>query len=207
MRRSFLVLALLLALASGVVAQEGFSVDTISDALFARMKGKSFPTGCTVARNELRHVSLLHYNLKGEVQQGELVCNRAIANDLLDIFRELFRRHYPIESVRLIDDFDADDERSMQANNTSCFCFRTVDGSKKLSKHALGMAIDVNPLYNPCVKGGRVSPANGAKYARRNRSFPCKIDQQDLCYRLFRQHGFTWGGSWRSLKDYQHFEK
>ena len=99
----------------------------------------------------------------------------------------------------------------MAANNTTCFNYRTVAGSSKLSAHSLGKAVDINPLYNPCVKTRHghttIQPARGKAYTDRNRKFNYKIDRQDLCYRLFRQHGFTWGGDWRSLKDYQHFEK
>lgn len=114
---------------------------------------------------------------------------------------------YPIERMRLIDDYGADDERSMRANNTSCFCYRTVGSSQKLSKHAQGLAIDMNPLYNPCVKGSRVQPSTSLRYADRGRKFSYKIERGDLLWRLFTERGFRWGGSWRSLKDYQHFER
>ena len=114
--------------------------------------------------------------------------------------------------MRLPDVYDADDERQMRANNTSCFCYRNVSGSKNLSKHARGLAIDINPLQNPCVKLRRngtiqIQPAAGRKYALRKLKFPYKIEKGDLCYRLFIEHGFSWGGNWRSTKDYQHFEK
>ena len=100
----------------------------------------------------------------------------------------------------------------MRANNTSCFCFRVIKGSSKLSAHAQGLAVDLNPLYNPCVKTRRdgtlfIQPSTAAPYVDRSRRFAHKIDRQDLAYRLFIQHGFSWGGAWRSSKDYQHFEK
>ena len=87
----------------------------------------------------------------------------------------------------------------------------TAIGSKRLSKHAQGIAIDINPLYNPCVtrkKDGTliVEPSTGKPYINRNAKFPYKIKRGDLCYRLFIQHGFRWGGDWKSKKDYQHFE-
>ena len=114
--------------------------------------------------------------------------------------------------MQLIDDYDADDERSMRANNTSCFNYRPSAGSKKLSKHSRGLAIDINPLYNPCVRrlangSTSVQPATAGKYTNRSKKQRYMIDKNDLCYRLFVKHGFTWGGSWRSLKDYQHFER
>lgn len=188
-------------------AQKSFVVDTLTDAVFLRMQGSSFPVGCSIPRSDLRYLRVLHYDAGGQVQQGELVCNKAIAQDLIDIFRQLYHAHYPIERMRLIDDYDADDEQSMRANNTSCFCFRAISGSHKLSKHAQGLAIDINPLYNPYIKGTQILPRNAAKYCNRKLSFPYKIVAGDLCHRLFLQHGFHWGGSWRSLKDYQHFEK
>ena len=141
-----------------------------------------------------------------------MVCNKAIAEDLLEIFQELYRQRYPIERMRLIDDYDADDERSMQDNNSSSFCYRVVEGSTKLSKHAQGMAVDVNTLYNPCVRKRKdgtvlVQPSTAKRYTNRSRKFPYKIVEGDLMFRLFTERGFQWGGHWKSLKDYQHFEK
>ena len=95
----------------------------------------------------------------------------------------------------------------MAADNTSCFNYRPKTGMRELSKHALGLAVDINPLENPYVRSSRVCPAAGATYADRTKDFPHKIDRNDLCYKLFRERGFTWGGAWRSVQDYQHFEK
>ena len=202
-----LIIFALLLLSQAAFAQQGCSADTLSDAVFARMQGKSFPEKCTVRRTDLRYLTVLHYDAKGPVHQGELVCNKAIATDLLYIFKELYKAHYPIERMRLIDDYDADDERSMRDNNTSCFCFRAVEGTKVLSKHARGLAVDVNPLYNPYVKGSVIQPQTARKWADRSRRSAYTIKRRDLLWRLFTERGFQWGGSWKSLKDYQHFEK
>ena len=196
-----------MASAAVAVGQEDFSVAAVSDSVFWHMQGKSYPLGCTVSRDDLRYVQVLHYDAGGEVHRGELVCNKAIAQDLIYIFQALYQARYPIERMQLIDDFGADDELSMQANNTSCFCYRVVAGSTKLSKHAQGLAIDVNPLYNPCVKGREVQPEAGRPYADRAQRHPYTIVRGDLLWRLFTERGFQWGGAWRSLKDYQHFEK
>lgn len=183
---------------------DGFEIHTIDDALFARIKGKSFKTNGTTKRDDLRYLTLLYINESGTTQHGEMICNKAIAKDLIEIFRELYRQHYPIHSIRLVDEYNADDETSMEANNTSCFNYRGTSSGAKLSKHAQGMAIDINPLWNPCIhltgrNAGKIEP----KTAKRTH----KIDRNDLCYKLFIKHGFRWGGSWRSLKDYQHFER
>ena len=194
----------------GIYAQN-FSQQEITDSIFARIEGKSFKENCTTPREDLRYLKVLHYNKEGEELEGELICHKDIADDLLAIFRELHRAKYPIERMVLIDEYDADDEASMRANNTSAFNFRPASGMRRLSKHSTGMAIDINPLYNPLVKHRegrtRVYPSTATPYIDRTRDFPYKIVKGDLCYRLFKQHGFSWGGDWRRSKDYQHFEK
>ena len=112
----------------------------------------------------------------------------------------------------MIDEYDGDDIASMEDNNTSCFNYQVAEGSSSLSKHAYGLAVDVNPLYNPYITynedgSQKVSPTAAVNYADRSASFPYKIDEDDLCYKLFIRHGFTWGGNWNNSKDYQHFQK
>ena len=207
----FLLFIFLFLSVVGVEAQE-FSVQPIPDSVFLRMQGRSWPKGCTVRRVDLRYLRLSHFDAEKKEHVGEMVCNKAIANDLMEIFRELYRQKYPIQRIRLIDDYEANDERSMRDNNSSCFCYRKVSGTTKLSKHATGMAVDINTLYNPYVHTGKdgrriVEPSTATKYVDRRQSFPYKIVKGDLLHRLFLQHGFKWGGSWRTMKDWQHFEK
>lgn len=175
------------------------------------MEGKSFPNDCTVKWSELRYLQIVHYNGEGAIQLGEMVCNKAIAGDLLQIFRQLYNAHYPIERMLLIDRYGASDENSMSHNNSSCFCFRKIKGQKHLSKHALGLAVDINPLYNPCIRHikGRltIQPANGKCYTDRKKVNRYTITRTSLIYKLFTRYGFKWGGAWKSLKDYQHFER
>lgn len=194
------------------VIDNDFRADPIPDAVFERMKGKSYPKDCTINRKDLRYVKVLISDGKGGSKPGEMVVNKAIAKDVVEIFHELYHAGYPIERMELIDNYDAVDDRSMRANNSSSFCYRVVAGTKKLSNHARGLAIDINPLYNPWVhknKAGKtlVDPKAGEPYADRTKSFPYKIDKSDLAYKVFKKHGFTWGGEWNSSKDYQHFEK
>ena len=185
-----------------------FSCDTIPESVKLRMIGKSYPEeGAQIQLSELRYLKLLYCDFNGRIRKGEMVCNQAIADDLLYIFKELYKAKYPIAGIRLIDDFDGDDLRSMEANNTSCFNYRTKTSGESLSAHALGMAVDINPLQNPFVKGEEVVPGSAQEYADRSVDFPHKITADDLCCKLFRSRGFQWGGAWNSVKDYQHFEK
>ena len=167
-----------------------------------------------VSYDDLRYVSVLYIDFNAREQEGELICNKAVAQDMLEIFYELYRNDYQIEQIRLIDEYSGDDTLSMADNNTSCFNYRVVDGTDSLSKHAYGLAIDINPFYNPYVVFNRnadgstyISPPGSEVYADRSKDFAYKIDESDLCYKLFKEHGFTWGGDWNSCKDYQHFQK
>lgn len=185
-----------------------FTSSAIPPEVEARMRGVSYPADAKIPLSDLRYLRLSYVGFDGVRQTGEMVCHAGIAEDLCEIFRDLYEAEYPIRSIRLVDDFGGSDEASMLADNTSCFNYRPRTGQQRLSVHALGRAVDVNPLENPFVdRRGRVQPAGAEPYADRTADFPHKIDRSDLCYRLFREHGFSWGGAWRSVRDYQHFEK
>ena len=191
--------------------QEGFYYESLNDEIKKRITGISYPEDCPIPYEDLVYVKVLHYNFDGEVNEGELICNKEIAKDIVEIFYELYLAEYQIEKMVLIDEYDGDDTASMSDNNTSCFNYRVVDGTSNLSKHAYGLAIDINPFYNPYVKFNKdgslyISPKGSETYADRTAAFPYKIDETDLCYRLFTERGFIWGGNWNSVKDYQHFQ-
>lgn len=189
---------------------EGFYITEIDDKIFSRIAGKSYKVNCPLPLGDLRYLELLHKNLNGETLRGEMICNARIADDVLEIFKRLYAASYPIERVRLIDEYDADDELSMRDNNSSCFNFRVVSFTNRISRHGYGLAVDINPLYNPYIKtvdGKKViAPDNSADYEDRDKIFPYKITADDLCCRLFKERGFLWGGDcWDDEKDYQHF--
>lgn len=174
---------------------------------FLYLTAQAQPDGVILDTLHIKHI-----DGEGKTQVGVLVCNKMISKDLQEIFAELYKAKYPIERMRPISEYGDDDEASMRANNTSCYCYRVVEGSTKLSNHARGLAIDINPLYNPCVRRKKdgtilIQPATGKPYVDRKKKFKNKITKCDLCYRLFMEHGFKWGGNWNTVKDYQHFEK
>ena len=195
--------------------EDAFYYEPLSEELIASISGVSYPADpseAQISTEELRYLHILHYDFDGQITEGELICNDYIAEDLREIFYELYQAQYQIEKVRLIDAYGGDDHLSMADNNTSCFNYRVVDDTTTLSKHALGLAIDVNPFYNPYVRkdssgGWYVSPEGAESYRDRSADFPHKIDENDLCYQLFKEHGFFWGGDWKNTKDYQHFQK
>lgn len=191
---------------------EAFCSYEIPETVAERMRGKSYPEGCPIPLSDLRYLIIPHFDGHGNVRLGEMVCHRTVARQLLNIFRELYSAHYPIERMVLIDDYDADDERSMSANNTTCFCYRTVADSRKLSRHSLGKAVDINPLYNPFVRrtarGTIITPEAGRQWADRTiADNPYAIRRGDAAWRAFTRRGWRWGGSWRTRPDYQHFQQ
>jgi len=154
---------------------------------------------------------VLYVNFKGNTVTGELICNKAIAQDLVEIFYELYEADYQIEQIRLVDEYGADALLSMQDNNTSCFNCSLLPDIDESFLHDRGLAVDINPFFNPTViyeeEQQRILPTGGESYVDRDKPFAYKIDETDLCYRLFTEHGFAWGGNWNHLKSYHHFEK
>lgn len=189
-----------------------FTAEPLSDTVFARINGISYQENPNIQRDDLRYLRVLHYTPAGEIRIGEMICNSAVSADLLTVFQGLYAVQYPIERMVLIDEYGGDDEQSMAANNTSCFNYRVIAGSTVLSNHAKGLAVDINPQYNPYVTQNadgteHIEPENGTAFADRSRAFPMKIEHGDVCWQIFSDHGFAWGGDWDTPKDYQHFEK
>ena len=205
------LLSLMVWAQGGGVRTGDFTSEAIPDSIWTLMQGKTYHDNPHIGRSDLRYLRVLHYDQEGRVHRGEMVCNRLIADKLLTILRTLYEHRYPIERMVLPDVYDADDERQMRDNNSSCFCYRVIAGSNNLSYHARGLAVDINTLYNPYCRRRKdgtlfVQPATATAYCDRTRQFPYKITADDLCVRLFKEHGFQWGGDWTTRKDYQHFE-
>lgn len=160
-----------------------------------------------ISYDELRYLTVLHHGYDGFVHIGELIVNACVTDEVLQIFKELYLMGYPIEKMRVMSCYGGSDELSMEDNNSSAFNFRYMTDGGKLSYHAYGLAIDLNPKVNPYVKEQLVLPVNGKEYINRDQCVLGMIKKDDAVYQLFKRYGWTWGGDWTSLKDYQHFEK
>ncbi|MDP8976705.1 MAG: M15 family metallopeptidase [Actinomycetota bacterium] len=181
------------------------SAQPIDAATRSRMTS-SWRPGCPVPIEDLRLLSLDHWGFDGGVRRGELVVHRGHAGRVLAAMGRLFEARFPIERMELVDAYGGDDDRSMAANNTSAFNCRAVSGRPGVwSQHSYGWAVDVNPVQNPFMSGGRVSPPAGATYANRSARRPGMIHSGDAAVRAFASVGWGWGGNWGSSKDYQHF--
>ncbi len=187
---------------------EQFTQKPIAEELAHKITGLSWKPEGPVALADLAHLQLLHHGFDGQAHTGEMIVHRLLAAEVLEIFEELHTQRFPIEKIRLIDDYGADDDKSTTDNNSSALCVRRKTGKPhEWSSHSFGTAIDINPLQNPYVKGDVVLPEAGRNYLDRGLLRQGMIIESDMCHRAFVDRGWAWGGHWQSLKDYQHFEK
>jgi D-alanyl-D-alanine carboxypeptidase len=207
--RLFAASAALAALLACVgVAQAAFraSVKPIPADVRTHMIGTSWHRGCPVALRDLRLVTLTFHRFDWTDHLGRLVVHRRQAQHTVTAMHKLYDAGFRIRRMRLVDAYGANDDRSMRHNNTSAFNCRDVAGTSSWSMHAYGRAIDINPVQNPYVSGGHVSPAAGVPYADRDQSRRGMIHGGDAVVRAFSSVGWGWGGYWTgSTKDYQHF--
>ncbi|MEM9203129.1 MAG: M15 family metallopeptidase, partial [Actinomycetota bacterium] len=165
----------------------------------------SWRSGCPVPVEDLRWLEVTHWDMNNQVADGVLVLHVDHVDAVISVFERLFDARFPIESMRPITDFAADDDASMRANNSSAFNCRLIDGTNRWSQHAYGGAIDINPLVNPWVRGDVVDPPGGAAYVDRTIDEPGLIRAGDVVTDAFAAIGWGWGGDWSSSLDYQHF--
>jgi hypothetical protein len=165
---------------------------------------RSWRPGCPVAPAQLRLVTLPYKDFGGVRRTGEIVVNARVVDDVVAVFRDLYRAGFPIRSLRRVDEYGGDDDRSMAADNTSGFNCRDAVGGSGWSQHAYGLAIDVNPVENPYLYGGQVLPPAGAAYTDRSAHRRGTAYPTSALNRAFAARGWGWGGRWRH-PDYQHF--
>jgi hypothetical protein len=209
--KTSLVLIAATALAGAVVASSasaGFegSVSPISPALAKRMTGLSWRPGCPVALRDLRAVRATHRGFDGRDRTGTLIVHRDVAATVLAVLRRLYADGFPIRRMVPVDAYGGSDFRSIEADNTSAFNCRFVDGTTRWSEHAYGRAIDVNPIENPYVgSSGTSSHAASGPYVRRTPFRPGMAAEGHALVRAFDAADWGWGGRWSGAKDYQHF--
>ncbi len=201
------LILVVLAFPASAAAAPAFhgEVKTIGPKIRKKMTGRSWHAGCPVGFKNLRLLQFDHWGFDDKVKQGRLVIHRTEAKDVLGVMRTLYRKHFRMKKVWLVDAYGASDDRSMEADNTSAFNCRFVAGTSRWSEHAYGKAIDINPVENPYVDGSHVSPDKGRPYADRSKRKRGMIHANDKVVRAFKSIGWGWGGYWSGAKDYQHF--
>jgi len=208
-------LLLFILLIYSLAAKDYFSqVLPITKEVKSRMiKGNTWRKECPVGINDLRYVRISYWNFKGKRKIGELIVHKDVANMVVNIFKELYTIKYPIYQMRLISDFNGNDWKSIEADNTSAFNCRLLTGSSnKWSNHAYGMAIDLNPIENPYISHtGHIAHKMSLLYRKRIHKQSRGIADRavlvkgDKVVQIFKKYGWKWGGDWKRIKDYQHF--
>jgi D-alanyl-D-alanine carboxypeptidase len=167
----------------------------------------SWHPGCPVAPAQLRRLRVSYWGFDGRAHTGSLVANTDAVGDLVRVFSGLYAARFPIRRMRPIDAYRGRDEPSLEADNTAAFNCRyaVAPGPRRWSAHAYGRAIDVNPVENPYLEGGRVHPRSGRAYLNRSRVRPGMAVRGGLLVRAFAAAGWSWGGRWSGSPDYQHF--
>lgn len=167
----------------------------------------SWHRGCPVAPAGLRRLRVSYWGFDGRPHTGALIVNTRAVRTLTRVFSRLYAAQFPIRRMRPIDAYGGNDERSLAADNTAAFNCRyaVAPGPKRWSVHAYGLAVDVDPVENPYLEGGRVHPRAGRAYLDRSRRRPGMAVSGGLLLRAFASAGWFWGGRWTASPDYQHF--
>jgi len=178
------------------------SIEEIPPEVLAR---SSWAQECPVAVDELRYLTVSHFGFDGETHTGEIIVNTGVAEDVVEVFRQLYEARFPIEQMRVTRLEEVDDHPTGDFNETGSFVCRPAVGSTNWSYHAYGLAIDVNPFHNPYVKGDLVIPELASAYVDRDDVRTGMIFRGDVVTEAFADIGWEWGGDWSSLKDWMHF--
>jgi hypothetical protein len=201
-----LVLALHAGASSAVPEAFEGSVATLGPRVRATVTGSSWRPGCPVPLRDLRVVTARHWGFDGRVRTGRLIVHRDVSFQVLGVIRRLYASRFPIRRMVPVDAYGASDFRSIEADNTSAFNCRYVDGTTRWSEHAYGRAIDVNPLENPYVSSaGTTSHAASRPYLRRTPYRAGMAVEGGALVGAFDAVGWGWGGRWSGARDYQHF--
>ena len=148
-------------------------------------------------------IDLEFLDFSGEVRSGFLVAHRELETEIRAIFGEILQARFPIRQMIPVSQFAWSDDASMAWNNCSAFNFRLKVGKTTLSHHAMGRAIDINPVQNPYIKDDFVLPP-GAFYDPENKG---TLLENGPVVAAFESRGWVWGGRWKEIQDYHHFEK
>ncbi|MDQ1724322.1 MAG: hypothetical protein QOG52_1350 [Frankiaceae bacterium] len=166
----------------------------------------SWRRGCPVAPSALRALTLRFYGFDGHSHLGVLVVAASSVTNVVAVFRQLYAQRFPVRRMIPVDAYGGSDDRSVAADNTAGFnCRKAVTtGPASWSMHAYGLAIDIDPVENPYIEGGRVIPPAGSAFVNRSRVRPGMARPGSTVVSAFARRGWKWGGTW-SDPDYQHF--
>jgi hypothetical protein len=181
-----------------------WTISGITPEIRERM-GESWSEACPVRLEDLRYVTVVFRGFDGGAHTGELVVNAGVAETVVAVFAQLYAEDFPVEEMRLVNTADHHAPPTGDGNNTAGYNCRTARGQGRWSAHAFGIAVDINPFQNPMVRRGTVTPELAVAYVDRGNARPGMLTEDSPAVRVFREHGWVWGGDWVHSKDYMHF--
>ncbi len=163
---------------------------------------------CPLSPQQLTHIQVPYWGFDNKAHTGILVVNHNIADETQAIFKKIYAQKFPIEKIKPLENYGNNEEKAMEDNDTFAYhCKKMASNPNRFSMHAYGLAIDINPLLNPYLSKNKLLPLNGEKYLVREQLIPGMISPKTSIYKIFTENNWTWGGDWRTIKDYHHFEK
>lgn len=164
----------------------------------------SYRPGCPVQLSELVRIDLNYLGFDGQVHRGHLVVRRGHEEKFLAVMQVALETNFSFRIMQDPSAYGNDDTVSMEADNTYAFSCRQVTGNAaRISPHAYGTAIDVNPRENPYrLPDGSWLPVVGRPYINRNPTRTGMLDESSAVVRAFKRQGFQWYSGW----DWQHFQ-
>lgn len=216
LRKHIASITILLVFFCTVHAEDFFAqIEPISERIAQIIVGKTWQPDCPIPLKDLRYITIAHWGYDDTIHRGEIIVHKDVAEEIVEIFHELFAHKFAIEKMQLIDNYFQDnlsndeiDGQSLAENNSSAFFFRYIGKTTIVSEHGLGTALDINPRINPFVRGKEVYPADAQEFCDRSRiDVPGMITRDSICYQAFIKRDWKWGGNWKNVQDYQHFCK
>ena len=215
--KKYLFILILLLITNICYSDDGFrgSIEPVPKNIVEKMQGHTWHKGCPLPLNAMSYLTVTYWGFDHKPHQGNLIILNILAGETLQIFQELYQIKFPIEKIVLPDAYSSQkndwlsiDWKSSEDNDTSGFLCRDDDQTPgQFSPHSYGIALDINPVYNPSrVANNKVEPESGKKYFDRNQNHQGMINEKVVA--VFARHGWKWGGYWAKDKiDYQHLQK
>lgn len=203
MKYSFLLLIAALIVPFILIGKGDKKDNVIVDSNFTWEQAIKGTNATKEVLDELYLLDVKYYSIDGKIHKGQIIIAKELKNEVKEVFELILKEKFPVNKVIPIVKYNWSDSASMADNNSSSFCYRVIAGTNKLSQHALGRAVDINPYFNPFIENGIITPKGGKYDTNRKGTFT----KDSPIVKKFIELGWRWGGNFNDYKDYHHFDK
>lgn len=160
--------------------------------------------GCPVPYDELRMVWVTYIDFHGVAHEGSITVNASIAERTQTIFHTLYDRRFRIQAMSpMAVNMPGRTSFTIVTGGYNC---RPITGGTKLSQHAYGLAVDVNPEQNPLLTYGRSTMTTARPYLNRRAYRMGMVHGGAGVATVFTANGLHWAGNWSAARhDLMHF--